>query len=124
MLSSSYKNVNSYIPDNYESFKRQNVFLLSSLFHTTLGVGMYKTDHINYNSNVNKMYRNKEHMSKAYFLDPYPTEMKLCSFPALSLIHHNLQPSLVILSNALSTCCCQFMYRKQRLERPWYYCLF
>lgn len=79
MLSSSYKNVNSYIPDNYESFKRQNVFLLSSLFHTTLGVGMYKTDHINYNSNVNKMYRNKEHMSKAYFLDPYPTETVLIS---------------------------------------------
>jgi len=70
MLSSSYKNVNIYILDNSESFKRKEVFLLSSLLQTTFEVGMYKTDHINCNSNVNKMYRNKEHMSKAYFLDP------------------------------------------------------
>lgn len=55
MLSYSYKNFNIYIPDNSESFKRKEVFLLSSLFQTTLEVGMYKTDHINCNSNVNKM---------------------------------------------------------------------
>lgn len=44
------------------------------VFQAILEVGTYKTDHRNCNSNVNKMYRNKEHMSKAYFLDPYPIE--------------------------------------------------
>lgn len=76
---------------------KEKLFHPFFLFQTTPEVGMYKTDHINYISNVNKMYRNKEHMSKAYFLDPIL--LKMCLFPALSLIHHNLQPSLVIVSN-------------------------
>lgn len=58
-----------------------------------LEVGMYKTDHINYNSNVNKMYRNKEHMSKAYLLDPYPTENVI-----ISCSQFNLSQSTTIFS--------------------------
>lgn len=58
---------------------KEKRFYSYPLFQTVLEVGMYKTDHINCNSNVNKMYRNKKHMSKAYFLDPYPTENVLIS---------------------------------------------
>lgn len=79
MQSSSYENFNIHIPDNCEVFKTKEVLLLSSLLEHILEVGMYKTDHIHYNSNVNKMYRNKEHMSKAYLLDPYPTENVIIS---------------------------------------------